>query len=389
MKKSEYKSLWCFEPFDYRASETWLNRLALQGKKLESISGYTASFSACEPEPRVYRVGIYEEDLSESGQKKRQTYINRWTGAGWEFCAQSDYLYYFCRKGTDDTLPGGIRPREDLLLRIAVWRREFYAVFIMLLVLAFGRICQLRMTYRSFLTYTDFCKTSIFVVFVIPSVFILLYHVFFCLRGRAMIRRGRLLSVPTVAAARFRSVLIYSVTVLFLLYVVCALAADALTGYPRMALTILPLLLAVGVVLLVRKLRAKGKKHVLITGILVILAVTTGLAFLSAVNLDNASNELPADSYALHASDLDPPQKIQKASYVHSQSPLIRRHYVYVETAEDGTKLSTEYISCIGPKTADLMFELVTRELSEMEPGTYSVRREGNDIIYCEPAADQ
>lgn len=388
MSKTEHRRLWCFEPFDYRASETFLERMALKGYRLESISGYLAGFSSCEPEERMYRVGIYEEDLSENGQKKRQNYLNRWTNAGWEFCAQNDYLYYFCRKGSDGTLPCGIHPREDLLLRVAVWRREFYAVFIMLLVLAFGLICQLRMTYRSFLTYTDFCRTSLFMVFVIPAAAVLLYHLIYYCRRRALIHRGELLPVPTVAAARFRSFLIYSVAILFLLYVVCSFAADALSGYPRMALTLLPLLLAIGVVLLVRRLRAKGKKHVLITGILVIFAVTTGLAFLSAANLDNASNELPAGSYALHAEDLDPPQTAQRASYVHSRSPLVSRHYVYVETAEDGTKLSTEYISCIGPRTADLLYELVERELAEAAPDSYSLRRDGNDIIYCEPSAE-
>ena len=389
MGKTEHKGLWCFQPFDYRASETYLNRMAERGFRLESISGYLASFSPCEAEKRVYRAGIYEEDLSENGQKKRQNYINRWTNAGWKFHAQNDFLYYFSREGTDDTLPGGIKPREDLLLRVAIWRREFYAAFITLLVLAFGLICQIRMTYRSFLTYTDFCRTSLFLVFIIPSALILLYHLVYFLHRRARIRRGELLPVPTVRAARIRSVLMYLVAILFVLYVVCSFVADALAGYPRVILSILPLILALGVVWLVRRLRSKGRKRTLLTGILVIFAVTTGLAFLSAVNLDNASNELPPDSYALHVEDLDPARQVVSSSYVHSRSPLVRQHYVYVEHADDGSKVSTEYILCRGTRAADLMYDLTLKELQDAEEGSYSIRRDGEAIIYCEPAAPQ
>ncbi len=386
MKKERQRVIWGFEPFDYRASEAYIESMAKRGKKLESVSGYIASFTPCEPGEWVCRIGIFAEELSDGGQKKRQTWLNRWTKAGWEFCAQSDYLYYFCREGTDRTLPPGFRQQEELLLRVAIWRREFYAVFVTLLILAFSLINQTRMTYRSLLTYTDFCKTSLFCVFALPGALILLYHLIFFLRRRSMIRRGEALPVPSLAAARTRTILIYSITVLFLLYVICSFAADALSGYPRVILSLLPLLLAVGVVFLVRRLRARGKKRTLLTGILVIFTVSIGLAFLSVANLDNASGELPEGRFALHVTDLDPADRMQRASYVHTQSPLVPEHYVYVETGENGTRASTEYIRCVGAKSTDLMYELVMKALADVEEGSYSLQRTGNEILYCEPA---
>ena len=47
-------------------------------------------------------------------------------------------------------------------------------------------------------------------------------------------------------------------------------------------------------------------------------------------------------------SDLDEALTPQRVSYTHTQSSVVRRHYVYVETAADGTKVSTEYILCAG-----------------------------------------
>ncbi len=386
MKQSNRKVFWGFEPFDYRASEAYLERMSLRGRKLESVSGYIAEFSACEPCGRVYRADVYAEELSESGKKKREAYLNRWRKEGWEFCAQSDYLYYFCREGTDKSLPAGVRPQEDRLLRVAVWRREFYAVLVMVLVLAFGLISQTRMTYLSVLTYTDFCKTSLFVVFVVPCGVIMLYHLLYFLLRRRLIRRGEPLPVSSLAASRVRSVLIYSITVLFVLYVAASFIADAFTGYPRVMLMIAPLVLAAGVVWLVKKIRAKRKKSSILVGLLVIFAVSVSITFVSAVNMDNASDELPEGSYALRLTDLDPSLTPSRVSYTHTQSPLVRQHYVYVETAADGTKVSTEYLRCAGEWSTDFLYGLVLKALDNVNPADYTLTREGNEIIYCEPA---
>ncbi len=386
MKKSNQNVFWGFEPFDYRASEIYLERMSRRGKKLESVSGYLAEFSDCEPAERAYRVGIFTEEFSENGKKKREAYLNRWRKEGWEFCAQSDYLYYFCREGSDKTLPSGVRQQEDSLLRVAVWRREFYAVLVMVLILAFGLINQVRMTYLSFLTYTDFCKTSLFAVFLIPCCAIMLYHLFYYLPRRSLILKGQPLPVPSLSAARVRSILIHSMTVLFVLYVVGSLIADALSGYPRVMLTMAPLILAAGVFWLVRKRRAKGKKGSILIGLLIILAVSVTVAFVSIANLGNATDELPEGNFALHLSDLDPEMTPQRISYTHTQSPLVRQHYVYVETAEDGTVASTEYLRCAGPWSTAFLYDLVLQALDDVDPDTYTLTCEGNEIIYCEPA---
>lgn len=386
MKKSNQKVLWGFEPFDYRASETYLERMSHRGRRLESVSGYIAEFSRCEPGKRVYRADVFAEEFTDHGKKKRDAYLNRWSKAGWEFCAQSDYIYYFCREGTDKTLPAGVKPQEDQLLRVAIWRREFYAVLAMVLVLAFGLINQTRMTYLSLLTYTDFCKTTLFLVFVVPCAAILLYHLLFYILRRAVIKRGELLPVPSLVAARVRSALIYSITVLFVLYVALSFIVDAFTGYARVMLLTAPLILAVGVAWIVRRIKAKRKKGSLLAGVLIILAISVTVTFVSAVNLDNASDELPEGSYALHLSDIDEELEPLRVSYTHTQSPVVRRHYVYVETAADGTKVSTEYIRCVGEWSADLMYGLVEQALDGIDPGTYTLTRNGNEILYCEPA---
>ncbi len=386
MKQSNRKVLWGFEPFDYRASEIYLEQMSRRGKKLKSVSGYLAEFSRCEPAERVYRADVFAEEFTEGGKKKREAYLNRWSKAGWEFCAQSDYIYYFCREGTDKTLPAGVHPQEEQLTRVAIWRREFYAVLIMVLVLAFGLINQLRMTYYNFLTYTEFCKTTLFLVFIVPCAVIMLYHLLFYIQRRGIIKRGRPLPIPSLTAARVRSVLIHSITVLFVLYVVFCFTADAFTGYPRVMLLIAPLVLAAGVAWIVRKLKAKRKKGSLLIGVLIILAISVTVVWIAAVNLDNGSNELPEGSYALHLTDLDETLTPQHVSYTHTQSPIVRQHYVYVETASDGTKASTEYLRCAGEWSTDFMYGLIVEALREVDPESYSLTREGNEIIYCEPA---
>ena len=69
MKQSNHKVFWGFEPFDYRASETYLEQMSLRGRKLASVSGYIAELSDCEPAQRVYRADVFAEEFSDNGMR--------------------------------------------------------------------------------------------------------------------------------------------------------------------------------------------------------------------------------------------------------------------------------------------------------------------------------
>ena len=67
---------------------------------------------------------------------------------------------------------------------------------------------------------------------------------------------------------------------------------------------------------------------------------------------------------------------------------MVSRHYIYVETASDGTTASTEYMACISDRAADLLYELVLEALAEGDMTDYDLVREENTIIYTTPSVE-
>jgi len=382
------KVIWGFQPFDYRASEQYLERMAERGWRLHSVSGYLAEFSPAEPRRVVYRADVFGGEFEDKGEKKRAAYLERWEKYGWEFCTNADYLYYFCREGTDKTPPPGVRPQEEKQLQSSAWRRELYAVLFMILILAFGLINQTRITYSSLLTYTDFCKTSLFVVFVVPCCLVILYQAFVYFRGRACVKRGRLLPETRLFAARTRSILIYLPTMLFILYVLTSFVLDALNGYPRVLMMLTPLVIAAVVAWIVKKLRPRLKKGSKVIGVIIIMTICVIIAFLGYVGMDDREGELPEGAYALHLSDVDEDLELKYTQYTYSRSPVVSRHYIYVETATDGTTASTEYMACTGDRAADLLYSLVLDALENGDVTDYDLVREENTIIYTTPSVE-
>ena len=149
------------------------------------------------------------------------------------------------------------------------------------------------------MTYTDFCKTSLFLVFVVPCAAILLYHLFFYILRRAVDKTGRTVTCPIPAAARsqrahlqhngafrsVRSIFLYRGRVYRIRARDAADRAAGAGGRRRVDRAQNP---------------GETKKGSLLAGVLIILAISVTITFVSTVNLDNASNELPEGSYALH-----------------------------------------------------------------------------------------
>ncbi len=193
---------------------------------------------------------------------------------------------------------------------------------VMVLVLAFGLICQTRMTYLSLLTYYGFLQNVSVPRFrravrrdpFVPSV--LLYPAQGCDKtGRTVTcpipsRRARSQRAHLQHNGAFRSVrsiFLYRGRVYRIRARDAADRAAGAGGRRRVDRAQNP---------------GETKKGSLLAGVLIILAISVTITFVSTVNLDNASNELPEGSYALHVSDLDEALTPQRVSlHAHAEFP--------------------------------------------------------------------
>ena len=164
MKKEEKKVFWGFLPFDYRVSESLFSRVAGKGWFVKSVSPYIAVFEADEPKTRRYYARIYaKEDL---GEKSRAKYLEQMNKEGLRPACDYDRYFWFFTEGEDareipDTAPSD----EKRLFGSAVWRKEIYALILLVLAAGFGAVKLYNPSYTSFITFPSFQDLSCFPYF--------------------------------------------------------------------------------------------------------------------------------------------------------------------------------------------------------------------------------
>ncbi len=379
-KKEEKKIFWGYMPFDYRVSEALFSKMAERGWMVKSVTPYFAVFQLQTPKKRMYRAAVY--DKQDFSDHSRAQYIQQWKKNGMHYACEFDRYYWFYTDNDINNLPEGFCSDESRLLGSAVWRKEIYSVILMLLAIGFGAIKLYNVSYVSFITYSEFTKLMLLPVF-LPICFVLYVCAgIWIAKCRHKIRRGTRLAVPSYAAANIRRIFVFlPVTLLFLLLLL-ALALDACTGYAQTVILISPILVVACVVWIVRILKRHGQA-VVIGRVLIILAMIICIAVYAIGNYRNFSSGLPEESNVARLSNLGNDLEVQSTSYVHTASPAVSLHFVYKESAEDGTMASTEFFQCRTTGFADRIYAYIETALEGVE-ADYELVREGRTIVYKE-----
>lgn len=379
-KKEEKKIFWGYTPFDYRASEALFSRMSEQGWMIQSVTPYFAVFRADTPKKRVFRAAVYDkQDISE---QSRAQYIRKWEKAGMRHACDFDFYYWFYTEEGSCVTPEGFSSDENRLTTSAAWRKELYSMILMLLAIGFGAIKLYNVSYISFITYSEFTKLMLLPLFLPICLAIYLYAGIWMTKYRRRIRRGIRLPVPSRAGANLRRAMVFVPVGLFFFLLLLALALDACTGYSQTVILISPILLVFCVVWIVRILKRRGQAAV-VGRILIIIAMLVCIAVYALGNYRTSSSGLPEGSDAAHLSEISQELTVKNSSYVHTASPAVSLHYVYKESAPDGSMASTEFFRCRTEGFADRIYAYIQQALEGTEDG-YTLQRDGKTIVYKE-----
>lgn len=379
-KKEEKKIFWGYTPFDYRASEALFSRMSEQGWMIESVTPYFAVFHADAPKKRFFRAAVY--DRQNVSEQSRTQYIRQWEKAGMHHACDFDFYYWFYTEDEACAAPEGFSSDENRLVSSAVWRKELYSMILMLLAIGFGAIKLYNVSYISFITYSEFTKLMLLPLFLPVCLAIYLYAGIWMTKCRRLIRRGSRLPVPSRAAANLRRAMVFVPVGLFFLLLLLALALDACTGYAQTVILISPILLVLCVIWIVRALKRRGQAAV-IGRILILVAMLVCVAVYAIGNYRTFSSGLPEGSDVAQLSELSENLTVENSSYVHTASPAVSMHFVYKESAQDGSMASTEFFRCRSDGFADRIYAYIQQALESVEE-KYTLQRDGRTIIYKE-----
>ena len=137
MKKEEKKIFWGFLPFDYRVSEALFSRMSEKGWMVKSVSPYIAVFEQDEPKKRTFAACVYGGQ--EIGEKGRTKYIEQGKKLGWKHACDYDRYFWFWTPG-ETALSEKPVSDETRLFGSAVWRKELYALILIVLAVGFGAV---------------------------------------------------------------------------------------------------------------------------------------------------------------------------------------------------------------------------------------------------------
>ena len=380
MTERKKRVFWGYAPYDYRATEKLLERMSEKGWLLSSCSPFIGVFTQCEPRRRYFRAAIC--DRQDPDGKSREKYIEQWQGTGMKHLCDYDRYFWFYTEQKKSMPDEGYASAEKYLLGSAVWRKEIYCALIMALAVCFGLIRLNKLSYTSFVSYSEFAKALILPLFGPVCIAIGLYLAVWMSRCRKRIKGGKRLKVTALSAAKLRRALVFVPVFLLFAILAAALVLDVCSGSSALALMLSPILLVVCVFFIVRELKKKGRAAIL-GRLIIIAALVVCIAVYALGNYRNSSNIISGNSAPQEAAQLGADHEIKSRSYVHTASPAVSSHYVYKETAADGSAANTEYFMCRNQFFTDLIYNKIRQALENEEPG-YTLPREGNKIIYKE-----
>ena len=383
MKKEEKKIFWGFLPFDYRVSEALFSRMSEKGWMVKSVSPYIAVFEQDEPKKRTFAACVYGGQ--EIGEKGRTKYIEQGKKLGWKHACDYDRYFWFWTPG-ETALSEKPVSDETRLFGSAVWRKELYALILIVLAVGFGAVKLYNLSYTSFVTFSEFARLSLAYIFAPLLLLCGGSILIWALVRRAKLKNGTPLPVPDERNARLRRALIFGPVFLFFGLLVLAVILDACTGYAKTILLISPIAVVACVALIIRALKKRGRAAI-IGRLVIVIAIVVCIAVYAIGNFKTFSSSLPEGADVATLSELDGEHALKRASYVHTASPAVELHFIYKEIAEDGASANTEYFRCRNAFFADQIEACIRKALEKVET-PYTLTRDSNTIVYKELKAE-
>ncbi|MDY5015040.1 MAG: DUF2812 domain-containing protein [Eubacteriales bacterium] len=329
-----------FFPYDYKALEQDINDHAAKGWRLVSVGRFFLTYKRADMTGLRAHIEVFTGAYETDNEKKLASYKKSREKNGWKFVGDLDFFYIWYAPEDAPFAPPTFEQEHNLMQKM-VWSRELSALGIALVMLVLGLVAILKCTYTDFLTFTGVGSLSILPLFTLPVCIIGFLLIRSVRRQSAYLKRGETLPVPTVQEAKRRYMPMYWFLFAAAAYIFLIFLFDAVFGYTSYLMTVIPLALACGAVLLLQKMAGTRTRRVL----LVCVIAVCGVGMFAMQHWTPAAADAPADMTAVLTLDAVSDSPLKESYYRETVSPAVPAHFVYTETAESGATAKNEYFS--------------------------------------------
>lgn len=369
MKRKTKWVFWGFLSLDYKAIQTYLEEMAAKGWMLEKVNRVMAKFIAIEPRKRHFCVDVFKKGgpFTSENTKEAEEYRALCKESGWHFITSLDYLQYFYADENDAPTP--IQTDEVLEQKIVastLWKSELFSILFFTIIGIVAIALHFPINYKNLLTYSGVFGTYVFPILFIVIFTSSLYNVSWIFRMRRAIKNGYSLDVPTLKAARRRSLAINIPVLIITGIFILAILLDALLKPQEvmnsMFAPLLGVIVGIGLRFMIKK-KSKEKKDNVLYVTLAFFAIVFSMAIFSNSNVTysdyNKIDIIPNEYPMLDTEALSEGAQLIRSGFDPGRSPVVPTHYNYWENRRiegEEIRLVINYYSAINPGFAEIIF---------------------------------
>ena len=235
MNKDIKKELFLFTATDYFSLKDHFEEMARKGWMLEDIKFLTAIYRKIEPKELVFSVELYPKTAEEDD---KNSFINLCEESGWKYIASSKNMLVFYSNKEDNLIP--IHTDEKLkekILSKAIFGDIFRNILFPLLLIRWFKLESFN--YRDLFLNTSLVLPIITILILISSLSYLFGSLFWIIRAKMNVKKGKRTPKTSYKFARVREISI------FIIYIITILALSVdLIGIKLLLLIIILLILA-------------------------------------------------------------------------------------------------------------------------------------------------
>lgn len=308
-------TLFKFIPYEYKALEKYLEKMALKGWMLEGMVGFFLKFIKIEPKALKYSVDVMDKiPMLLGGDSKSAVECREYCeAAGWQFICQMEKIQIYCKENELENIP--IQTDEEEKYK-SIFKASLKYSLLNVLCIAMVLYSQYLTSFGSI--YSEFlASNSRLILLLLLSLWFIqdtaqfIHFIIWSIRGRCRLKNHEEVSYDFKIITNIKLVL-NKIMFILSLAILCIMILSGLLGKHLVEfLTVITVSIVVGIILfnIIKKIVDKYETRKIINISVVMLIVTINLIIYSKMSVTMGIEGIIGDNnnanYSLTIEDFD------------------------------------------------------------------------------------
>lgn len=334
--------LFKYLPYEYRTLEKYLEKMALEGWKLENMRGFFLKFKKIEPIRLKYSVDVMDKVSFFDGKdcSTALEFREYCKEAGWDFICESDKIQIYCSENEEGNIPIHTDEKEKYY---SIFKASLKYVILNILIISLFLVTQYTSTIGSYsadFLADDFRMSTVLIICIwtIEEFIGLINFIVWAVKGKINLKKGEYVKYKCSIVTNINLIidmLMVSVILIYTLYFI--VGEKNLMG--KVLMLIVPLIILILTVMdfiSQSKYTDKKKRRINIISFVVITSIT--ILIVTSMFLGDVfySNEINKKEYTLTLEDFNDESKDIKERFIIEDEGVLASTLLYVDDGKNG-----------------------------------------------------